>query len=412
MHLMFKCKNSLGGDSTYYYGGVLADIWMRTQSATFYYKFHVLDLNTGHIVWESERFASKTTIHYSQLDGFYNYYSSSDTTGYIKAETSYVSASKKYRLEVYIHNLRSMHYTTVSGVRKSRYAIGVTIYPRKNISSEIDAWVCNTGARFGTYSGPVTTMDGVEVDNFYPQPSDSCCIGTFAICDSVISVGAYCARNFYYSMKQNKIITDNNYTIGDIAGFSGYQAEGAGPTGVALPTICAPGTYVVAAGSRYSYFTNSVNTVMKDETGSYWGIMSGTSMATPTVAGIIALWLQANPQLSVAKVKEILANTSIHDKFTMGRKRDHFGPNGKINAIDGMIYLLKQMIPPDPPEPPVLKGDVNNDGKISITDITLLIQYLLYNQTEGVNQEAADMDDDGSVNINDLTELIMYVLEN
>ena len=36
---------------------------------------------------------------------------------------------------------------------------------------------------------------------------------------------------------------------------------------------------------------------------------SGTSMSTPVVTGIIALWLQADPTLTPAKIKEVLAAT-------------------------------------------------------------------------------------------------------
>ena len=39
----------------------------------------------------------------------------------------------------------------------------------------------------------------------------------------------------------------------------------------------------------------------------YWGVMSGTSMATPVVSGIMALWLQADPTLTHGKVHDIIA---------------------------------------------------------------------------------------------------------
>lgn len=400
INLMFKCKNSLNGDSTYYYRGLNADIWVRNQSVNMYYKFHVLDLITGNIVWESTVFSTKSNVSYRDMNGLYGYYSSSDTTGYIEGNNSFSSDGKKYHLALKIHNLISKSYTLVNGVRKSRYALGVTLYPRLNVTSEFDAWLCNTGARFGVYNGAVTTLDGTVVNNFYAAPSDSCCMGSYAMGDSTISAGAYSARNSYYSLTQNKIVSDKNFSVGDIASFSSYEVLGAGPTGKAMPDICAPGTLVVAAANRYSYLANSPSTVMKVGN-SYWGVMSGTSMAAPTVAGIIALWLQANPKLSVSQVKHIIASTAIHDRFTNGANRDQFGPNGKINAFDGLMMVLKAMEP--------MKGDVNEDGEVNILDVTTLIHYLLSGDDE-INPWAADVNGNGTINISDLTDLINVLL--
>lgn len=402
LNVMFSCKNTLGGDSTYYYASVLSDIWMRKSSTNFYYKFHVLDKTTGKIVWESEQLSSKATIDASELDGYYTYRAASGSSGYIMGETSFISSGRKYRLEVTIQNLICQKYTLVNGVRQSRYALGVTVYPRKDITCDIDAWVCNIGARFGSYSNKVTTLDGNVVDKFYSLPSDSCCIGNFAVSDSTISAGAYSARNSYFSLTQNKVITDYSFTIGDIASFSSYQIAGSGPTGKALPDICAPGTCVVAAASRYSYLNNGPYTVMTQD-GSSWGMMSGTSMAAPTVAGIIALWLQANPNLSVADIKSIFAQTAVKDNYT-AMKQDQFGPNGKIDALEGIKYIIKQM------KPQYVLGDINNDGVVSIDDVTDFIRYLLKGQTDGFNLDAADILEDGRVDINDLTALINLLL--
>lgn len=401
INLMFKSMNSIGGDSTYYYRGFNADVWVRQQSTNMYYKFHVLDLTTGNIVWESASFTSKAKITHHNLDGFYSNYSSIDTIGFIEAEHLYASDGKKYHLSLRVYNLLSKEYTLVNGVKKSRYALGVTMYPRKNASYEFDAWCCNSGTRFGVYNGAVTKMDGTVVNNFYAAPSDSCCIGSYAISDSTISAGAYSARNSYYSLTQNRIVKDNSITVGDIASFSSYQVLGAGPTGKALPDICAPGTLVVAAANRYSYLANSTSTVMKSDN-SYWGVLSGTSMAAPTVAGIIALWLQANPNLSVAQVKSIIASSANRDRFTNGAHRDQFGPNGKINALEGLMIVLKNIKDHD--------GDVNNDGMVDIMDVTALINYLLKGEADGINLGAADVNDNGHVEISDLSALITLLL--
>ncbi len=402
LNLMFKCKNSLGGDSTYYYGSVLADIWMRSPSTNFYYKFHILDTSSGDIVWESDEFNVGTTVYASALSGYYGYYSAADTTGYIKAETSYVSSGKKYRLEIHVRNLISKKYTTVGGVKVSRYAIGVSVYPRRSILCDIDAWCCNSSARFGIYPGSVTTMNGSSQSDFYAAPSDSCCIGTYAIGDSTISVGAYSARNSYYSLSQGRVVTDYSFTVGSIAPFSGYQAKGAGPSGEPLPNICAPGTCVVAAGSRYSYFTSSPYTVMRSE-GSYWGIMNGTSMAAPTVAGIIAQWLQANPALSVADVKNVISQTAIRDHYTFV-KRDQFGPNGKIDAWAGLMLVLKMM------DATIVIGDVNGDGVVTVSDVAYLINHLLAHEEDSLDLNTADLDQNGIINISDLTALVKFIL--
>ena len=402
LNLLFTCKNSLGGDSTYYYGGVISDIWMRDMNVNFYYKFHVLNMITGKIVWESEEYSKKTKIDASVLNGYYKCHSA-DTAGYIEATTSYASDGKKYRLDLYLHNLVSSSYYILGGVKKSRYGLGVSVYPRRDVTCEIDAWACNSTSRFGTVHGWVTLPDGTGMPSFYAGSSDSCCIGTYATGDSTISAGAYSARNSYYSLVQNKVITDNTITVGDIASFSSYQVAGAGPTGEALPTVCAPGTLVTSSVSRYSYFARgSGATVMKVD-GSYWGVLSGTSMAAPTVAGIIALWLEAKPTLSVAEIKEIIAATSVKDEFTNGPKRDQFGPNGKIDAFAGLQYLLKGSGPQ--------KGDVNGDGYVNIGDITQLIYYLLNSVPSGpFYPDAADFDGDGNINIVDITLLINYVI--
>ncbi|MBM6619184.1 S8 family serine peptidase [Bacillus sp. RD4P76] len=79
------------------------------------------------------------------------------------------------------------------------------------------------------------------------------------------------------------------------------------------PTITAPGegiisTRVVAPVSSLG-ITDDVNTIDPAHL-PYYTTMSGTSMAAPHVAGMVALILEANPLLSPKEVKDIIQNTA------------------------------------------------------------------------------------------------------
>lgn len=399
---LFKYKSSNSADSTYYYS-LLADIWMREVSCNFYYKFHVLDQWQGRIVWETDLLSSKAVVTTDEISDYFIADTSADTIGYIQGTVS--SSNNKYRLSVKIHNMLNKEFRTVNNVKCGRYALGMTMYPRRNIAVDIDAWSNNSGSGFAAYNGSITTSDGKQVKNFYTAPNDSCCICNYAVADSIISAGAFAGRNSYYSMSLKRIVTDNSVTVGDIASFSGYQIEGAGPTGKPHPVVCAPGITVVAAGSQYSYFARGNSTAVMKADGSYWGVMSGTSMAAPTVAGIIALWLQANPKLSVADVKDIIAQTAIKDQYTNGVNRNQFGPNGKIDAMAGLRLVLDRI------KPTVMKGDVNSDGKIDVMDIALIINYVLGRDvTTAFNLQAADIDDSGDISVIDIARIINMIL--
>ena len=76
---------------------------------------------------------------------------------------------------------------------------------------------------------------------------------------------------------------------------------------------------------EYSYIGEQVNKVddwnrfpEQMDVRNFYGVMSGTSMATPVVTGVVALWLQANPMLTPEQIKEIISETSIRDTYTGG----------------------------------------------------------------------------------------------
>jgi len=57
-----------------------------------------------------------------------------------------------------------------------------------------------------------------------------------------------------------------------------------------------------------------------------------------------------------------------------------------------------------------LKGDVNNDGSVSVTDVTMVISHILGQTPEGFNKDAADINGDGSISVTDVTMIINIIL--
>ena len=56
----------------------------------------------------------------------------------------------------------------------------------------------------------------------------------------------------------------------------------------------------------------------------------------------------------------------------------------------------------------LLRGDVNLDGVVNVSDVTLLINYLLNGNFEV--PENADYNADGFINVSDVTLMIAYLL--
>ncbi len=156
--------------------------------------------------------------------------------------------------------------------------------------------------------------------------------------DDVISVGCYQTRDTYSDVSGN-VYPDASQrfdiSMGDITPFSSK-----GPTldGRMKPDVVAPGWIVISAQSKYySSFASAyaVASTTKDGETYYYDGNGGTSMASPYVAGTVALWLEACPTLTTADVRDIIKQTSVaypetsnYDKNTQGY--------GKIDTYAGL----------------------------------------------------------------------------
>ncbi|MBR5685214.1 MAG: leucine-rich repeat protein, partial [Muribaculaceae bacterium] len=74
-------------------------------------------------------------------------------------------------------------------------------------------------------------------------------------------------------------------------------------------------------------------------------------------------------------------------------------PTGDYFAVDNVSITSN-----------ALRGDVNGDGGVDISDATTLINYLLTGNADSINLENANCDQTGGVDISDATTLINYLL--
>ncbi len=110
------------------------------------------------------------------------------------------------------------------------------------------------------------------------------------------------------------------------------------------PDVVAPGLNINAAYNSfyadYDYIAkNLTSTVQYNGKTYHYLAESGTSMASPVVAGIIALWLQAKPDLTPAEALEAIRETSTHPDNTLAYPNNTYG-YGQIDAYRGLLYVL------------------------------------------------------------------------
>ncbi|WP_322975135.1 S8 family serine peptidase [Peterkaempfera bronchialis] len=100
-----------------------------------------------------------------------------------------------------------------------------------------------------------------------------------------------------------------------MAGFSSYGPALAGNGDLLKPDITAPGVDVIAGVAPVS------------SEGNQFGVMSGTSMSSPHIAGIAALLISKNPKWSPAEVKSALMTTAYQSDNQGAPIKDAAGSN-------------------------------------------------------------------------------------
>ena len=159
---------------------------------------------------------------------------------------------------------------------------------------------------------------------------------------SVLCVDSTSHRDGAYNYKGEKKSMGASASDGRRSYFS---STGPAMNGQMKPDVTAPGANIISAYSRY-YMDQ------KPEDDSYivgfsdfrgqqhpWVLNTGTSMSAPVVAGAIALWLQANPSLTLSDVKAVLSRTCRQPDSSMAYPNCEYG-YGDIDVYRGLLDVL------------------------------------------------------------------------
>lgn len=220
------------------------------------------------------------------------------------------------------------------------------------------------GQRIDCYGDGLNTwMDNYGQEGF-TDGSQNGSISDMAVGHNLIVVGSYNTRNTWPCLDGGTSRYDGDGFIP--GGISGFSSFGTLLDGRNLPTVCAPGAAIVSSISwpfaqlnsqeQLNYFCSAK--LEEENRTNYWKQEVGTSMATPFMAGTVALWLEANPDLTVSDVKEIIEKTSVRDEQVKAGDPVRWGA-GKLNALAGLKEAIRSSS-----NVPGISVDTHNDRLI------------------------------------------------
>lgn len=174
-----------------------------------------------------------------------------------------------------------------------------------------------------------------------PDGGSEMSISSMACGRNTICVGAMNSRNSVPMADGSSRSWD--FKVGDVAPFSSYGSRLS--DGSPLPDFCAPGNQVISAMNRYYIESHpeSAGLVTAVTRGTdrdhYWFYDCGTSMSSPHAAGIFALWLEADPTLTPAQLKEIAVTTARRSDDSAGHRARGAGD---IDAVAGLKEVMRR----------------------------------------------------------------------
>ncbi len=202
-------------------------------------------------------------------------------------------------------------------------------------SSDLHAW--NSGEAYLWSSGSFSQgVKGNDYTGIYLNGNNEHTIGeNGGSGNATISVGAYVTRNVWTDDRNNP--RDNKgQTLYTNATFT---SRGPRVDGFMKPNVSAPGSEICAPLHNRQLPGWLYDRVLCRDSikgaWNYYGVLQGTSMASPHVAGIAALMLEADPSLSPNTLRNLLQQSAKQDEFT-GKVPNGIYGYGKVDAWEAI----------------------------------------------------------------------------
>jgi len=323
-----------------------------------------------HLGYDIPADSAYTFFNYNSSDGFvyFDWWSDTaqfnnayfaigcnDNTGNNLASTAYMSAhgdfvtieDSTYEISRALYDASSSFLGTVNvqvTPDEGRYHFEVQVIPTNTNdwwrlqttgSGHLDCWASSD---FIGGSDIITTIanNTIQFPNYKLPDTLETMVSSWQNSNDVITVGEYDNRAGYLDVDSQYIdLTVSPYfeVPGQVDALSSI-----GPTrdNRLKPDISATGSTILCTGNAQDIQLKIANSQgYKVALGGMDIRNGGTSMASPIVAGIVALYFELRPTASFSEIKTVLINTAIKDSYTGPTANYSYG-NGKVNAFQAL----------------------------------------------------------------------------
>jgi len=181
---------------------------------------------------------------------------------------------------------RDQNLTLLIAGGQPNHVWNIRISGNQVFHGEIHAWGGTVNASTSSQLFPGAADDGFSIG----MPSTE---------ERAICVGSYVSRNRFDG--RDGTLVANGLDVGQLSPFSSL-----GPSryGALKPDVAAPGQYITAALAENSEMATQTRYLERHHPQGGYITIQGTSMATPFVAGVIALMLQREPELTPEEIQQ------------------------------------------------------------------------------------------------------------